>query len=48
MKKTTAETILLVDDNPVNRTLLKKILEKEGYRVAEAEPRRGPRTKSRG
>ncbi|MBW1955137.1 MAG: SpoIIE family protein phosphatase [Deltaproteobacteria bacterium] len=37
MKKTTAETILLVDDNPVNRTLLKKILEKEGYRVAEAE-----------
>jgi len=33
----TADRILVVDDNPVNRTLLKRILEKEGYRVLEAE-----------
>ncbi len=37
MKKEASETILVVDDNSVNRKLLAKILHKEGYRVVEAE-----------
>jgi len=29
--------ILIVDDNPTNRFLLKEIIEREGYNVTEAE-----------
>lgn len=29
--------ILVVDDSPINRTILRKILESDGYEVLEAE-----------
>ena len=32
-----AGTILYIEDNPENRTLVKRVLEAEGYRVVEAE-----------